>query len=42
MTNFITNHNPFTAGIRPKQFLGARVEMLKREQMLKGIVRKVA
>ncbi len=37
MTNFVTSHNPFTKGIRPKQFLSARLEMLKREQMLKGI-----
>ena len=37
MSNFVTSHNPFTKGLRPKQFLGARLEMLKREQMLKAI-----
>jgi hypothetical protein len=40
MTNFVTNHNPFTKGVRPKPFLSARIEMLKREQMLKPITKK--
>ncbi len=40
MSNFVTSHNPFTSGVRPKQFLSARVKMLKREQMLKVIKKK--
>lgn len=42
MTNFVTSNNPFSTGLRPKTFLKARTEMLKREQMLKAIVKKVA
>jgi len=42
MTNFVTSHNPFTKGLRPKQFLSARVKMLKKEQMLKVIPKKAA
>ena len=42
MTNFVTSYNPFSEGVRPRQFLAARLEMLKREQMLKIIVKKPA
>ena len=42
MTNFVTSYNPFTKGVRPRQFLEARVEMLRQEKMLKGAVRKAA
>ncbi len=42
MTNFVTSYNPFNTGLRPRQFLSARVEMLKREQREKVILKKAA
>lgn len=40
MSNFVTSHNPFISGVSPKQFLSARVALLKKEQMQKVIVKK--
>jgi hypothetical protein len=42
MTNFVTSYNPFAKGVRPRRFLEARVEMLKREKMQKVVVKKAA
>ena len=37
MNGLIRSRNPYTTGLRPKSFLAARVEMLKKEKMLKKV-----
>ena len=37
MRGFATSFNPFTSGLKPRSFFSARVEMLKREQMMKKV-----
>jgi hypothetical protein len=34
MRGFATSPNPYTIGLRPRRFLQARLEMLRREQIL--------
>jgi hypothetical protein len=39
MKGFATSPNPFMTGLRPKRFMAARIDMLRKEQMLKKLHR---
>ena len=41
MRGFAMLNSPFSVGVRPKRFLSARVNMLRREQMMKKLDKRV-